>query len=233
MPAAALAGVLVALRAKFGACGDVNETGRPDRGGGRRRRWSATPTLCQVGMPVRQILVSSDCRPDVVVFVIEGRALRQAGLGVSVLRCPIVKVTGFHAKRWQLVASWRAAGPAAGYENGALKGTVCSWEFLDKRVHPPEVDWWDWLVPARAVLPRPWATRPSAPDTRFTSSTLMAFQGSRPSAKRMAQPLRRSHGGQQRRGSHDQLQLPDCDRGHRLPGTAVPTPSPAQQRGGD
>ncbi len=41
----------------------------------------------------------------------------------------------FQAKRWRLVLSWRVASPVTGYENGTLKGTVCSWEFLGKHEH--------------------------------------------------------------------------------------------------
>ena len=41
------AAVQAALWAKFGVRGAGNETGRPVNRGGRRRRWSATLTLCQ------------------------------------------------------------------------------------------------------------------------------------------------------------------------------------------
>ena len=54
-----------------------------------------------------------------------------------------------------------------------------------------------------------------------------------PGRRRMAQPLRRSHPREQRPGPVGQRQLPDRHRGHQLPGTAVPTPRPAQQPRGD
>ena len=55
---------------------------------------------------------------------------------------------------------------------------------------------------------------------------------SKPGRGRMAQPLRRSHPRQQRPGPPGQRQLPDRHRRHQLPGTAVPTPGPAQQQRG-
>ena len=47
MPPAAPTGVSMALWAKFGACGAVNETGRPVGRDSQRRRSSATTTLSQ------------------------------------------------------------------------------------------------------------------------------------------------------------------------------------------
>ena len=50
---------------------------------------------------------------------------------------PSYQVLTVESKRWRLVSSWWVADPAAGYENGSLKGMVCSWEFLGKREGGP------------------------------------------------------------------------------------------------
>ena len=121
---------------------------------GQCRGWSATRELCQVGMMVGSGLVSSHCRPDVVILAIEGRALRRLGLGVSGLSCPSIRVAAFRAKLWRLVSPWRTAGPDAGYENGALRGAVFSSECPHKHEHPTGVDWCDRPASARAFSPR-------------------------------------------------------------------------------